>query len=491
MYIPDQSYSGDEIHHGGKWSEEAKQRYREARRAGRSVYDMFANFYNKSKPGVNRAVNQAGKTVNGVVNQAGKTVNSGVRRVTKAINRVANRTIYKKSISEARKNLDQARAKRAGYYKKDAAIQKSSGRFISKGSTPVEKGRRAGIVAKAKHWSKIDKQIGDATVRYREKELRKASNHSLGQIAKDGSKAIGKEIGKSANKAKKAIKDSLRKADKAVTSAVNKHVADKDRKHIDKEEQKYIDKMRKSALKTAAKRKNRINRKHEYAINKAVREANDESLRNGFNFKNRKQKDKEIQKKYEKAHKDAKSQADRDWAKATKEVRKRIKDAEERTVNKRKYSSVKDIIDKNVGALKKKVGKTLNDINTNGGKGYELAVSQKEKGRYDKVVSKTKNKTSTQEYKQIVEKTKKANSITDILSGKIRDGKRYKSVKTKNKATYNFDTPTKTTKRKTKKSNVKATYDVRVKHSALNNVYIPGRTGVSETILHSDTFGGG
>ena len=39
----------DVLMHGVKWSEEAKERVRQARRAGRRVSEMFGNLYNKGK----------------------------------------------------------------------------------------------------------------------------------------------------------------------------------------------------------------------------------------------------------------------------------------------------------------------------------------------------------------------------------------------------------------------------------------------------------
>ena len=341
VYIPDQSYSSDEIHHGGKWSEEAKQRYREARRAGRSVYDMFGNFYNKAN-----------------------------KQVTSKANNIANRTIYKQPIA----------------------------------------------------------------------------------------------------KAEKATKDTLRKADKAVTSTVNKHVSNKDRKHIDKEEKKYIDKRRKSALNVAVKRKKYINKQYEESVNKANREANIESVKNTFNFINGKEKKEKIYEKRKKALKKAKSQANNYWSEATKDVRKSIKDAEERTVDKYTYSSVKDIADKNVRSLKKKAGKTLNDINTNKGKGYKLTGKSKvtPKGGYERYASDDKGNAYGRRQVSVTTEGTRANSITDALTGKTNDYKEY-STKTEYKMW----------KDKKKK---------KVKHSGLDKVYFPGRTGVSETILHSDFF---
>ena len=44
--------------HGKKWSEEAKARVRQARKAGVSVYDMFSSFYKKSKKSAVKLANK-------------------------------------------------------------------------------------------------------------------------------------------------------------------------------------------------------------------------------------------------------------------------------------------------------------------------------------------------------------------------------------------------------------------------------------------------
>ena len=454
VYIPDQSYSSDEIHHGGKWSEEAKQRYREARRAGRSVYDMFGSLYNKAN-----------------------------KQITLKANNIANRTIYKKPIAIAKSDYKKAIKRRSAIKRNYDKINAVGPNFVNRGSSPQEKGRRAGIVAKTKSDMRNDYVNSNKTVASKYNSIRKTSNHTLGEITKDATKAVGKEIGKSANKTKKGIKDGLRKADKAVTSAANKHVANKDRKHIDKEEKKYIDKRRKSALNVAVKRKKYINKKHEEAVNKANREAKKESFKNAFNFKNGKEKEKEINEKRKNALKEAKSQAHSDWSEATKSARKRIKDAEERTVRKRTYSSVKDITDKNVRSLKKKAGKTLNDINTNKGKGYKLTGKSKvtPKGGYEKYASDDKGNSYGRRQVSVTKEGTRANSIKDALTGKTNAYKEH-STKTEYKM---WKEPKKKSKSKSKH---KKFNDPTIRQSALNDVYIPGRTGVSETILHSDTF---
>ena len=468
VYIPDQSYSSNEIHHGGKWSEEAKQRYREARRAGRSVYDMFGNVYNKAN-----------------------------KQVTSKANNIANRTIYKEPIARAKGDYKKAIKRRSAIKRNYDKINAVGPNFVNRGSSPQEKGRRADIVAKTKSDMRNDYVNSNKTVASKYNSIRKTSNHTLGEITKDATKAVGKEIGKSANKAKKGIKDGLRKADKVVTSAANKHVANKDRKHIDKEEKKYIDKRRKSALNVAAKTKKHINRKQEDAVNKANREANKESFKNAFNFKNRKEKEKEINEKRKKALKEAKSQAHSDWSEATKSARKRIKEAEERTVRKRTYSSVGDIVskktNKTASSLKKglksankKLSKTIDDINTNKGKGYRLTGKTKvsAKGGYERYASDAERGDVYGKRKvSVIKEGKRANSITDALTGKTNSYKEY-STKTEYKM---WKEPKKKSKSKSKSKHKKFN-DPTIRQSGLDKVYIPGRTGVSETILHSDTF---
>ena len=61
----------DVLLHGGKWSEEAKQRVREARRAGRRVSEMFSNLYNST----GRYINQAGRNVKRYANQVDSKYN--------------------------------------------------------------------------------------------------------------------------------------------------------------------------------------------------------------------------------------------------------------------------------------------------------------------------------------------------------------------------------------------------------------------------------
>lgn len=61
----------DVMLHGAKWSEEAKQRVRQARRAGRRVSEMFGDLYKNSRP----YINKAGKNVKRMANQVDSKYN--------------------------------------------------------------------------------------------------------------------------------------------------------------------------------------------------------------------------------------------------------------------------------------------------------------------------------------------------------------------------------------------------------------------------------
>ena len=433
VYIPDQNYQGteEELQHGRQWSEEAKERVRQARKAGRPVREMFASYYNKQS-----------------------------RSVNKSLNKVANRTIYKKSISEARNKLVIAKSNRDLSYKRGVALKNSSSGFVSKGSTPVEKGRRAGIVAKLKRDNDVDKMVKDATVRYRKKELKKSSSHSTGQIAKDATKAISKDVGKGLNKTARTI-------DRTITTTVNKGVENKDRKKISKKEKQSIDAVKKrESLRLANVRK-----KENSKINSAGKFDLLDSTR---------------RKKKEKATK----ALDSKLAKENKVSQKRINDTIEGTVRKNKYSSVGDIVskksNKTVSSLKKalkstnkKLSKTVDDINTNKGKGYQLTGKTKvsAKGGYERYASDAERGDVYGKRKvSVIKEGKRANSITDALTGKTNDYKEY-STKTEYKM---WKEPKKKSKSKpkSKKSN-----NPTIRQSGLNNVYIPGKTGTSDEIL--------
>lgn len=71
--------------HGGKWSEEAKRRVSEARRAGRSVADMFGDLYKKTEKTVESAAKTASNMVKPTAKVVSKTASNLVRIAKKGV----------------------------------------------------------------------------------------------------------------------------------------------------------------------------------------------------------------------------------------------------------------------------------------------------------------------------------------------------------------------------------------------------------------------
>lgn len=442
VYIPDQSYSSDEIHHGGMWSEEAKQRYREARRAGRSVYDMFSNFYNKAN-----------------------------KQVTSKANNIANRTIYKKPIVRAKSDYKKAIKRRSAIKRNYDKINAVGSEFVNRGISPQDKARRAGIIAKSKSDMRNDYINSNKTVASKYNLIRKTSNHSLGEIARDATKAVGKQIGKKYNK---ITKDTT----KAVGKKYNK---------ITKDAPKKINKFGKEVEKATNKGLKVIDRMIETKTEKKYRQ--------------------EATKRAEKAAKSADSFIGRLRGKdAVKEYTKTYK----RELEKRDKSlTVKDIkkslkkpANKAISTVEKKINKGLRKVD-------DLYESNDEKVARKIAKQARKNTSKTGAIaRTVISKENKDAVANDIAGawGKItgnkelsnrakQNGKVFKNrLKKKAQAEYKKDQD-----RRAKKYEDQI-YDKQIKlpriggkkkklkQSGLDKVYIPGRTGVSETILHSDTF---
>lgn len=144
----------DVLLHGGKWSEEAKQRVREARRAGRRVSEMFSNLYNTT----GRYANQAGKNVKRFANRVDSKYNiSENNGKTRKMIKDAEQYAYKGKLSDSSRyktirkstrakdrqyNSVENKLKRAipgyGWYTKRDQI-KDSNKFINKNNGVVNK----------------------------------------------------------------------------------------------------------------------------------------------------------------------------------------------------------------------------------------------------------------------------------------------------------------------------------------------------------------
>ena len=438
VYIPDQSYSSDEIHHGGKWSEEAKQRYREARRAGRSVYDMFGNLYNKTN-----------------------------KQVTSKANNIANRTIYKKPIARAKSDYKKAIKRRSAIKRNYDKINAVGSEFVNRGRTPQDKGRRAGIIAKTKSDMRNDYTNSNKTVASKYNSIRKTSNHTLGEITKDATKAVGKEIGKKYNKITKDTSKSINKA-----------------------------------IKDAPKKINKFGKEAEKATNKGLK-----VIDRMIETKTEKKYRQEATKRAEKAAKSADSFIGRlrgkDAVKEYTETYKRELDKRDKPLTvKGIKKSLKKPANKAISSVEKKINKGLRKVD-------DLYESNDEKlaRKIAKQARKDTSKTGAIA-RTVFSKENKDAVANDIAGawGKVtgnkelsnrakQNGKVFKNrLKKKAQAEYKKDQD-----RRAKKYEDQI-YDKqiklpriggkkkKVKHSGLGKVYIPGRTGVSETILHSDTF---
>lgn len=70
----------DVLLHGAKWSEEAKQRVRQARRAGRRVSEMFGDLYKNSRPYINKAGKNLKRMANEIDSKYNISENNGRTR---------------------------------------------------------------------------------------------------------------------------------------------------------------------------------------------------------------------------------------------------------------------------------------------------------------------------------------------------------------------------------------------------------------------------
>lgn len=187
VYIPGMTNPDDAMMHGYKWSEEAKERVRAARKAGRTVEEMFGKNWKK----------------------AGKAIN-------KSANKMANNSIYKKSIANGNKKVR--------ILKRKTAVANSKIRKMAKSSKISPKQVQQIRVANKKRLASA------------KRSLTKSKKHTTSQIVKDGAKHL------------------LTKADKGVTNLINERAYNKDRAVTTKKEKKQI----MNGLRKASKAANKV-----------------------------------------------------------------------------------------------------------------------------------------------------------------------------------------------------------------------------------------
>ena len=274
-----------------KWSEEAKERVREARKAGRSVYEMFGSFYKNASKEAGRLGNSISRTAGHV----GRDINRGINRgVNNAVNTVARNTIYKNRITkfnkdynkinriykqykgnmgkeerhawtkamhdERKKQLGNRSTKRVlndfgkDIDKKTKKIRKNIGRVVDDaatavGNATVYKKKRQSIsnkVASLRKQQGKSKSMSEAMTR--ERQIKKVASKlnkrvSAGKVASDIGKAVNKNIDgavKGARKSmKKAERDFGKGVDKAATAIGNHTIS----RYRDYQRDQDLDKM--------------------------------------------------------------------------------------------------------------------------------------------------------------------------------------------------------------------------------------------------------
>lgn len=206
--------------HGGKWSEEAKRRVSEARRAGRSVMDMFGDLYKKAEKTTTSAVKSASNMVRPTAKAVSKTASNLVR--------VAKKSVFKKSGTTTgvlgQKSGDKPMAA-AGYKKR-----KVDWKVVKKVQDKLDKQYGQGKYKKSAG-QKLDEKRGKAMDK-REKRNRKSAKAEKAKMRKtDQARGKAMDEREKRNKTRKKAEESVAKVQRNKTrSAIkSKQKSDKNR----------------------------------------------------------------------------------------------------------------------------------------------------------------------------------------------------------------------------------------------------------------------
>lgn len=382
----------------GKWSEEAKQRVRQARKAGRSVYDMFGDLYNKAAKATDRGIRRlSDNTVYSKETKILRRKQADLRALNRAKNDI--REGKDKQFTEAVKHDPATASKRIIRNRNDLESTKNAAKRI------------------------ISKKRSRSTF--------KVLSDLAGYEAKKASKAMGragKELGKFTDNVAKSTKRGLRNFDKEITKRVNKSYEEKDRATLTKAERAQIQ----NELKR--------NKAHEKRIAKYKKEAphgNSGWFKRTFDEKGANKQEKK-----------ARQKSDKLWSEATAK-------AQENTVNKSRYKNTGDFIeDKTVGAVKRTLRsakKKFDKWNTNDGKGvYSDKYDDRKLVRKDKSGKEYYDVTTQQDmYKTKTDRLLRRNKVSERILGRhsYTDSRKVKPSVDLNDITKS--------KKKKKKNNVK------------------------------------
>lgn len=207
--------------HGGKWSEEAKRRVSEARRAGRSVMDMFGDLYKKTEKTATSVAKSASNMVRPTANAVSKTASNLVRVAKKSVFQNGSKT----TTGELGKKSGDKAMKAAGYKKR-----KVDWKVVKKVQDKLDKQYGQGKYKKSAG-QKLDEKRGKAMDK-REKRNRKSAKAEKAKMRKTY-QARGKAMDEreKRNKTRKKAEESVAKVQRNKTrSAIKaKQKSDKNR----------------------------------------------------------------------------------------------------------------------------------------------------------------------------------------------------------------------------------------------------------------------
>ena len=187
--------------HGGKWSEEAKRRVSEARRAGRSVMDMFGDLYKKSEKTVSSAAKSASNMVRPTAKAVSKTASNLIRVAKKTVFPTTSKTT---TGTLGSKSGDKAMA--AAGYKKRKIDKKLVARIQDKLDRRYGQGKY-----KKSESQKLDEKRGKAMDK-REKRNRKAAKSEKDKMRKiDNARGKAMDKREKRNKTRKKAEESVAK----------------------------------------------------------------------------------------------------------------------------------------------------------------------------------------------------------------------------------------------------------------------------------------
>lgn len=187
--------------HGGKWSEEAKRRVSEARRAGRSVMDMFGDLYKKTEKTVGSTVNSASKAVGSAGKTVSKTANNLIRVAKKGVFSQGSKTTTitrVKSITDAQGHK--------------VSPKKGNGRKV--GPKTAEAKRRKTDLERGKWMDRRELRKRQEGMKNLKDNARSAKNLPEGKVSRGG---IGHNFGKAVDQARQ--KGALKPNKKAYADA--------------------------------------------------------------------------------------------------------------------------------------------------------------------------------------------------------------------------------------------------------------------------------